>query len=328
MLTIVVGILFLILASGVLAQDPSADRDLESGIDHAKNGRYMAAIRQLERATQAYPDNSEAWYFLGVAYLKTSGFKQAAEALETSVKLNPNFAEAHSAYAQALVKLRRLPAASVAASLALSLDPSQTEAYYLIGVLNLRRGLFDEVIKQMDAATGANPLYAKAYLLKALALVGHPDNKTILDQGSDRTKTTERYSRAIDALRSYVGLKPDDENASLWSEQIDSLDFYLKGNFSEIETTKGVSSKVKIIEKPEPTYTEEARQFLVSGVVILRAVFASDGSVKHVLILKSLPGGLTEQSVKAAKSISFSPATINGRSVSTWMQLEYNFNLY
>lgn len=328
MLTIVVGILFLILTSGVQGQVTSADRALELGLDHARNGRYLPAIRYLERATDAYPDNSEAWYFLGYAYLKTSEFKQAADALETSVKLNPNFSDAHSAYAQALVKLRRLPDASVAASLALSLDPSQNEASYLIGVLNLRRGLLDEVVKQMDTATGANPLFAEAYLLKALALVGNPENKNIVDQGSDKTKTTERYRGAIDALRTYVGLKPDNENVRLWSEQIDSIDFYLKGDFSEIESAKGVSSRAKTIEKREPAYTEEARQFLISGVVVLKAVFASDGTVKHVLILKSLPGGLTEQSIIASKSIRFSPATVNGNPVSTWMQLEYNFNLY
>jgi hypothetical protein len=57
-------------------------------------------------------------------------------------------------------------------------------------------------------------------------------------------------------------------------------------------------------------------------------VFASDGTVKHLLVVQSLPHGLTEVSIAAAKQIKFVPATINGVPVSMFMQLEYNFSLY
>ena len=38
--------------------------------------------------------------------------------------------------------------------------------------------------------------------------------------------------------------------------------------------------------------------------------------------------GLTENSIRAARKIVFAPATIDGRPVSTFIQLEYNFNLF
>jgi hypothetical protein len=47
-----------------------------------------------------------------------------------------------------------------------------------------------------------------------------------------------------------------------------------------------------------------------------------------MLVLQALPGGLTEAAVRAARAISFVPATKDGKPVSMWMQLEYNFNLY
>jgi TonB family protein len=69
-------------------------------------------------------------------------------------------------------------------------------------------------------------------------------------------------------------------------------------------------------------------RFQIVGTVELRAVFAADGTVKHILITEGLPYGLTEAAVTAARQIKFQPATKEGRNVSVYIQLEYNFNLY
>ena len=61
---------------------------------------------------------------------------------------------------------------------------------------------------------------------------------------------------------------------------------------------------------------------------MLRAVFAADGKVKHISVIAGLPDGLTERAIVAARGIKFVPAKKDGRPVSMWMQLEYNFNLY
>lgn len=61
---------------------------------------------------------------------------------------------------------------------------------------------------------------------------------------------------------------------------------------------------------------------------MLLAVFAADGNIKNVLVLQSLPYGLTEKAVAAARRIKFQPATKDGQVVSTFIQIEYNFNLY
>ena len=80
--------------------------------------------------------------------------------------------------------------------------------------------------------------------------------------------------------------------------------------------------------KPEPAYTQEARSNQVEGVVLLKAVFAADGTVTNIKVASGLPHGLEDQAIEAAKLIKFIPAVKNGKFVSTWMQLEYHFNLY
>ena len=100
------------------------------------------------------------------------------------------------------------------------------------------------------------------------------------------------------------------------------------GDYSKIFTGKEVTSKARLISKPEPQYTEEARKNQITGTVVLKVVFASSGQVTNIRTVSGLPNGLTERAIAAARLIKFVPATKDGHQVSMWMQLEYNFNLY
>ncbi len=89
-----------------------------------------------------------------------------------------------------------------------------------------------------------------------------------------------------------------------------------------------VSTRPRVIAKPEPQYTEQARRDQVTGTVVLRVVFSSSGQVTNIQAVQKLGGGLTEKAIAAARQIRFLPAMRNGQPVSMYMQLEYNFNLY
>ena len=91
---------------------------------------------------------------------------------------------------------------------------------------------------------------------------------------------------------------------------------------------KDVEQRARLLLKPEPQYTEEARRNQVTGTVMLRVVFSSAGHVEQIHAVQTLPFGLTEKAIAAARQIRFVPATKAGHPVSVWMQLEYNFNLY
>jgi TonB family protein len=96
----------------------------------------------------------------------------------------------------------------------------------------------------------------------------------------------------------------------------------------KVYTGHDVSQRARVLFKPEPQYTEEARRNGLTGTVVLRVVFSSSGQVTNIRTIKTLPGGLTEKAIAAARQIQFAPATRNGQPVSMYMQLEYNFNLY
>jgi TonB family protein len=89
-----------------------------------------------------------------------------------------------------------------------------------------------------------------------------------------------------------------------------------------------VTRKAMITFKPEPGFTEEARKNNVTGVVRLRAILSASGSVTGITTVKGLPDGLTEKAIAAARQIRFTPAEKDGRAVSQYVVLEYNFNIY
>ncbi|HUS08880.1 MAG TPA: energy transducer TonB [Pyrinomonadaceae bacterium] len=89
-----------------------------------------------------------------------------------------------------------------------------------------------------------------------------------------------------------------------------------------------VTERARVLAKPEPQYTEEARRNAITGSVVLRVVFSRTGEVTNIRAIQSLPFGLTERAIAAARLIRFRPATRDGRPVNVYMQLEYNFNVY
>jgi TonB family protein len=100
------------------------------------------------------------------------------------------------------------------------------------------------------------------------------------------------------------------------------------GDPNRIFSGREVTQKARVLSKPEPQYTEEARKNQITGTVVLRAVFTSGGQVTNIRAVSGLPYGLTERAIAAARLIKFQPAMKDGRAVSMYIQLEYNFNLY
>lgn len=96
----------------------------------------------------------------------------------------------------------------------------------------------------------------------------------------------------------------------------------------EVFSGKDVAPKARVLVKPEPMYTETARQAQTTGTVVLRGIFTSTGHVTNLRVVRGVPNGLTERAIEAARNIKFIPAMKDGRHVSIYIQLEYNFNLY
>jgi len=90
---------------------------------------------------------------------------------------------------------------------------------------------------------------------------------------------------------------------------------------------RGVDKRPVVKSKPQPEYTDEARHQRIEGKVVLRCVFAATGETKNFHVVSGLPYGLTEAAIAAGKGIKLQPAVRDGKPVSYWMELVYNFRL-
>jgi TonB family protein len=94
-----------------------------------------------------------------------------------------------------------------------------------------------------------------------------------------------------------------------------------------ILSSKKVDTRAVIITQPKPGYTRDARRIGVQGYVILKVGLSSNGKIDRVRVVRGLPGGLTENAIRAACKIEFRPALKAGQPVSQWLNVEYVFRL-
>ena len=145
--------------------------------------------------------------------------------------------------------------------------------------------------------------------------------------------TEGRFYRFIvrGATAEHAGVQPFFASVTLGKKQ-EGIEVIEGGLAADAEqrffTGKQVDTKARLISKPEPSYTAAAKQNQVVGTVVLKVVFSASGKVTNIRVAHGLPDGLTERAIEAARKIKFVPASREGKFVSMWMQLEYNFNLY
>jgi TonB family protein len=70
---------------------------------------------------------------------------------------------------------------------------------------------------------------------------------------------------------------------------------------------------VEVLDKPQPQYTQEARNLKIEGEVHLKVLFQADGHVQVLQVVRGLGHGLDEAATAAAQRIRFKPAQRDGR---------------
>ena len=99
------------------------------------------------------------------------------------------------------------------------------------------------------------------------------------------------------------------------------------GRRSQDAHQESVDTRPVLLNNPQPLFTETARKNKIQGVVRVRILVDSAGSVREVVLMRGLPDGLNEQAIRAAYQMRFRPAMRNGQHVSYWMnnvQIEFN----
>jgi TonB family protein len=75
------------------------------------------------------------------------------------------------------------------------------------------------------------------------------------------------------------------------------------------------TTPVEILFKPNPVYTEEARNLKLEGEVLLEVSFSANGTLHVNRVVRGLGHGLDEAAIAAANKIRFKPAQRSGQPV-------------
>lgn len=319
---------------------PSMPDELTRGIELYRQGSYSDTVKLMRALSKKQKDNADAWHYLGLALMKQDKVKDASKAFETAVKLRPQFAAAQVGLAYVSFLGNKPYEATRAVEAALKLEPQNAEAHYISGVIAAQSQSYTRALDEAEVILKRQPNYAPALYLKTFALFGLSGNA--LNSASDETpdvravllsKITERLDEAAAALERWQKIEPSSPKVAEMREELATLQLYRTAfnkpaNERDVLSAKEVTTKARILSKAEPQYTERARQNGVTGEVVLRVVLAWNATVQNIFAVKRLPDGLTETAVKAAQRIKFIPAMKDGRPVSQYATIVYNFNIY
>jgi len=87
------------------------------------------------------------------------------------------------------------------------------------------------------------------------------------------------------------------------------------------------TTPVEITYKPDPIYTEEARQLKLEGEVLLEVIFGANGQLRVNRVLRALGHGLDEAAITAANRMRFKPALRDGQPVDSTAVVHVLFQL-
>ena len=87
------------------------------------------------------------------------------------------------------------------------------------------------------------------------------------------------------------------------------------------------TTSVEIMYKPNPAYTDEARNLKLEGEVLLEVEFLASGQLHVNRVVRSLGHGLDETAVAAANKMRFKPAMRNGQAMDSTAIVHVVFQL-
>jgi TonB family protein len=200
------------------------------------------------------------------------------------------------------------------------------------------RTTLDERISQvMDSQkvvrdpTSSNAKYKERYSSEhtQIVFVDDPTNKRFIELWIQADK-----NRAINELEFFDTFTASPKSDAIVSKGGvistigDDLQRTLDASYWKATKPDDVEYNFRILHKPQPIYTEEARKNNYQGVVRLKVTLLASGAVGTITPIKTLRYGLTEEAIRAARRMVFIPKKVKGYNQSVVVTVEYGFSIY
>ena len=137
--------------------------ELNTPLEHYKNGQYDLAQHLATTLTQQYPNHPFGWKLLGASSKEIGKLQDSLIANQKVLKISPSDAEAHSNLGSTLQALGRLEEAETSYKKAIAIKPDYAGAHSNLGITLQVLGRLEEAETSYKKAIAIKPDYADAH---------------------------------------------------------------------------------------------------------------------------------------------------------------------
>ena len=259
-------------------------------------------------ALQNQPETFEQILQKGQQALQVKKYGDAQKELKRALKLKKDSPEANLLLGVAYKGSNKRKDATKYVREAIKHRQNYPEAHYLLAVLMFETNKMGEARQEIETAFAQGIKVAHAHVIRG-----------------DLKLLEKRYGAAVEDYEKAIQIAtPQDEGLARLRELAAALKSYV-----EFQKHKGdpAYQKAKLLNRPMPNYSIEARRAGVQGMVELAVLISEKGEVSSVLLFSRLGYGLDEEAVKAARKLKFTPASKDGHPVPYWSRVFVEFNI-
>jgi len=210
-------------AVAMIPDDPEAQ--YQAGNAYIQRREYDRAITCFTNSLKIRPNSAQAYYGIGVCYERKRDAEKAIAHYLRAIQKDADFANAHYNLAGLFAATKRLDKAAHHYREALRINPDDFLSHNNLGVLAARRNDLDAARKYFKAAVKAKPTYAAAHANLGFLQLQRGDTRGAL--GSFRTALRHQPSHVNAALKlaeilatSPVGSLRDGKTALFWAKRL------------------------------------------------------------------------------------------------------------
>jgi TonB family protein len=240
--------------------------------------------------------------------MSNNKFKDAKKKLQQALKINKESAEVHLLMALVYRQENKRKEAIKHIYQSLKTLPDNWEAHYLMALLLYETNETAQAGAEIDKVIQLGIKTFNVYTLKGRLAILDRNYKVAIKNYEEALKLNPTNNAEVQTIRA----------------QTEALKNYV--SFQE-RKDKDLYTRPKVLNRPRPNYTIEARQKNVQGIVKLYALVDETGRIKSTFLLNSLGYGLDEEAILAVLQLQFQPATKDGIPVPFWVTLEVEFRL-
>jgi Flp pilus assembly protein TadD len=133
-----------IMAKGKKKAESPPQSQLNSLLEHYRNGRYDDAETLAISITEKFPHHQFSWKALGAVLRQTGRISESFVASQKAVEIDPKDADAHNNLGNTLRNLGKLEEAEASCRQAIALNPGYAGAHYNLGITLQELGRLEE----------------------------------------------------------------------------------------------------------------------------------------------------------------------------------------